>query len=65
MLTEEEQMDYDSFPLASPSVTRAPLRKFAEDRLSMDFPESEASFIAKRAHSELLDWVGTFCSLER
>ena len=25
MLTAEEQMDYDSFALASPSVTRAPL----------------------------------------
>ena len=31
MLTAEEQMDYDSFALASPSVTRAPLWKFNEE----------------------------------
>ena len=36
-----------------------------KDMLSMDFPESEASLIAKQARSELLDWVATFCSLER
>ena len=36
-----------------------------EDRLSMDFPESEASLIAKQTCSELLDWIATFCSLER
>ena len=34
-----------------------------KDRLSMDFPESKA--LAKQAHSELLDRVVTFCSLER
>ena len=33
-----------------------------EDRLSMDFEESEASLIAKQARSELLDRVATFCS---
>ena len=31
MLTVEEQIDYDSFTLASLSVTRAPLWKFAEE----------------------------------
>ena len=31
MLTAEEQMVYDFFALASPSVTRAPLWKFAEE----------------------------------
>ena len=31
----------------------------------MDFPESEASLIAKQACSELLDGVATFCRLER
>ena len=31
MLTAEEQMDYESFTLASPSVTMAPLWKFAEE----------------------------------
>ena len=31
MLTAEEQIDYDSFALASPSVTRALLWKFAEE----------------------------------
>ena len=35
-----------------------------EDRL-LDFPESEASLIAKQAHSELLDRVANFCGLER
>ena len=35
-----------------------------EDRLS-DFPESEASLIAKLARSELLEWVANFCELER
>ena len=30
--TAEEQLDYDSFALASPSVTRAPLGKFAKAR---------------------------------
>ena len=35
-----------------------------EDRLS-DFPESEASFIAKQAQSELLVSVANFCGLER
>ena len=35
-----------------------------EDRFS-DFPESEASFIAKQARSELLDRVANFCELER
>ena len=35
-----------------------------EDRLS-DFPESEASLIAKQARSELLDRVANFCELER
>ena len=30
MLTAEEQLDYDSFALASPSVSRAPLWSFAE-----------------------------------
>ena len=35
-----------------------------EDRLS-DFPECEASLIAKQALSELLDWVAKFCELER
>ena len=36
-----------------------------EDRVSMDFPESEAFLIAKQACSELLDRVVTFCSLDR
>ena len=36
-----------------------------EDRLSMDFPDSEASLIAKQAHSELLARIATFCSFER
>ena len=31
MLTVGEQLDYDSFALASPSVTRAPIWKFAEE----------------------------------
>ena len=31
----------------------------------MDFPETEASLIAKQAHSELLDRVTSFCCLER
>ena len=31
MITAEEQMDYDSFTLASPSVIRAPLWKFTEE----------------------------------
>ena len=31
MLTAKEQLDYDSFALASPSVTRALLWKFAEE----------------------------------
>ena len=31
MLTAEEQMDYDSLALASPSETGAPLWKFAEE----------------------------------
>ena len=35
-----------------------------EDRLSMDFPESKGSLIAKQTRSELLDRVVTFCSLE-
>ena len=36
-----------------------------KDRLSMDFPESEASLIARQARSELLDCVAGFCGLER
>ena len=36
-----------------------------EDRLSMDFPESEASLIAGRPFSELLYLVATFSSLKR
>ena len=35
-----------------------------EDRLS-DFPESEASLIAKQTQSELIDRVANFCGLER
>ena len=31
----------------------------------MDFPESEASLIARQARSELLDCVAGFCGLER
>ena len=31
ILTAEEQMDYDSFALASPSVTNTPFLKFAEE----------------------------------
>ena len=30
MLTAEEQLDYDTFALASPNVTRVPLWKFNE-----------------------------------
>ena len=41
-----------------------PSESLHDDRLS-DFPESEASLIAKLAHSELLDRVANFCELER
>ena len=41
-----------------------PLESLDEDRLS-DFPESEASVIAKQARSELLDRLANFYELER
>ena len=45
-------------------VRRVPSESFDEDWLS-DFPESEASLIAKQAQSELLDRIVNFCELER
>ena len=41
-----------------------PSESLDEDRLS-DFPESEASLIAKQARSEYLDRVSAYCELER
>ena len=41
-----------------------PSESLIEDRLS-DFPESEASLIAKQAQSEYLDRVAAYCELER
>ena len=47
VLTAEEQLDYDSFALASPSVTRAPLWSFAEKTPSgsQTRPETQSATI--------------------
>ena len=45
MLTVEEQLNYDSFTLASPSVTKVPLWKFAEDTPSGSQSQSQAQSI--------------------
>ena len=57
---------YFTLPQAAPpwGARRVPSESLGEDKLS-DFPESEASSIAKQARSKLLDRVGNFCELER
>ena len=53
-------------PQAAPpqGARRVPTESLDEDRLS-DFPEREASLIARQAWLELLDWIANFCELER
>ena len=49
MLTAEEQLDYDSFALASPGVTRASLWKFAEETSSGSQTQPQAQTITFQA----------------
>ena len=53
-------------PQAAPTwgARRVPSGSLDEDRLS-DFPEFDASLIAKQARSELHDRVANFCELEK
>ena len=57
-----------SQPLASSNLlssTTGPSESLHDEYRLLDFPESEASLIAKQARSELLDRVANFYELER
>ena len=51
MLTEEELFDYDSFALASPSLNRAPLWKFAKETPSGSSTQPQAQTITIQTQS--------------